>query len=800
MVPWNALPLHTIGIIIALSIIIPVLLSLLLIKIKKYEELGWVIGIFLVILSILTYSIIIPFSIVDNARIPDDYIWEDEGKVYYWERNTVLFPDEIEIRLFSAIANTIVKRDPIKMEFIGKEVIHVTKFNKYENTAIIHDAIYDENGEIFRVLNGKEAVSEWYEINTKINSLKYVNVEAGHMGIPSNLEGTNVIRVGWVDSGGRKEGSENVVLVREMKKIKSGELDGLKLDVWQSDVNNVPIIWHGESYICDETLRLTVNPQTGYIINVYRHLVLSARMSQFLKMYYPDLMQNRLFSRFLKIYDPIGEGAELIYETTQESQARHINEAKGLVAQMTYLPVLICVPLFIIGILLVWRYSGRSYYWKRYGEFEQKTAYISRSENNELKKYYGYKKSKKIIAIFIGFILIFTSITIIIQNVTTSDSGWFLFNDSKPLIEDIPPSPPGSNRAIDSGRHILTPEDEGPHDSGIRKLAQREWWYFNVFFNGPDSDLKDWSMIVSFNKMAFNDIRFLKRDNLFLVLYDDKGNNYDFNIFNQVRGTLKYSGPGVDVSFKSSWAKGVYPNWQVHAENPEKDFYVDLKYTADFLPIWVAGRSSNLLFARGMAGDYYNARCIVEGTIRWEGKEYTVNGIGYHDHVWEVNIPRFVSKGWDWFNIHFDNGWEMYISKFIFRGLGDKHVGVLILSPDNRNIVEWIDFKIDYIETKRATNLPLMYYPTKYRITVDDKDMNLDLELTFDNVCEITWRLGRTGMFEGPCKAKGYFTWDGYTVNLNGYGFAEITRVKYLLSGFGILENLRERLSTILNR
>lgn len=815
MVSWSALPLNTIVIIISLSLFISITLTVILIKIKRYEELGWVIGVFLIILSSVTFIYLVPHEIVDNARIPEDYIWEDEGNIYYWERNTFFFPDELRFKIPAWIAGLLIKREPIEETFVGKEVIHVTKFNKHENKAVIHDALYDENGEIFSVLNDQEEVSEWYEIDTHLKSLEYVNVEAGHMGIPSNIGNQNVIRVGWVESNGQKDGGENVVLVREMRKIKTGYIDGLELAVWQSDVSNTPIVWHGDSYICDETLRLTVNPKTGYIVNVYRHLVLSARLSQFIELYEPESLNNRFVKRYLKASDPIGEGAELIYETTSKSQARHIEETKGLLAQMTYYPIVICVPIFIIGLLLIWRYCGRGYYWKRYKGFEENntrstsptstTSSPPKSENVYRRRYFGIKKSKRIIAIFIGLILIFASMAYLVQNIPRKGGGWFSFNDDEQLHEEIPPTPPGSNRAIDSGRHILEPTDEGPHHEtrglgpGIFKsLAKREWWYFNVFFNGPGSDLQDWSMIISFNKMAFNDIRFLKRDNMFIVLYDNKGTNYEFNILNQRRGTMTYSGPGVDVAFENCWAKGVYPEWEVHAENPSKNFFADFKYTADFMPVWVEGRSPNLPRSGEDSGDYYIPRCHVEGTILWDGKEYTVYGVGYHDHVWESNIPRFVTKGWDWFNVHFDNGWEMYISKFDVRVL-QRDGGALVISPNNRNIVEWRDFKVEYIETRTAAELRTMSYPVKYHISVEDDGMKLDLEITAYNVAEIIFKLGRTGMFEGPFRAKGTFSWDGHTVELNGYGFSEITRVQYLLGGFGIIDRIMERIKDIFN-
>ena len=122
MLPWNALPLNTIGIIVALSLLIPAIITIILIKIKRYEELGWIIGIFLVILSLITYSYLIPNEIVDNARIPEDYIWEDEGNVYYWERNSIFSQDELD-NLPPSLADLIVRRNPIEKEFVGKEVV-----------------------------------------------------------------------------------------------------------------------------------------------------------------------------------------------------------------------------------------------------------------------------------------------------------------------------------------------------------------------------------------------------------------------------------------------------------------------------------------------------------------------------------------------------------------------------------------------------------------------------------------------------------------------------------------------------
>ncbi|MFW6121588.1 MAG: hypothetical protein ACOC80_11915, partial [Petrotogales bacterium] len=382
---------------------------------------------------------------------------------------------------------------------------------------------------------------------------------------------------------------------------------------------------------------------------------------------------------------------------------------------------------------------------------------------------------KKTMVFLICIIILFSSINFVlctdIGNQKKNKQG--LNEEDIPIIDEEKPTPPGSKRTIDAGRHILEASDESPH-----KISRREWWYFNVFFNHPKSDLQNWAMIISFNKMARNDIRFLKRDNLFIILYDDVGSCYNFNTLDKQRGTLQDDEPAVNIMFEKSWVRGKYPNWHIHVTNDLGDFVADLDFNADFMPVWVEGRSSNLLIGGRIAGDYYIPRCKVEGDILWQDKEYKVCGVGYHDHVWETNIPRLITRGWEWFNLHFDNGWEMYISKFNLRRFRDIYSGALIISPNNRNLVEFNKFEITTLESASPPELPSMIYPKKIHLEAKRDDMVLILDIDIYNTCEIVWKKARTGMFEGTSNAKGTFSWSVHTVELNGYGMSEVTKVK----------------------
>ena len=184
MIPWNALPWNTIAIIIGLSILIPILLSLVCIRLKRYEDAGFTIGVFLLVLSIVSYGYVIPEQIIHETMLPQNYVWEDTGLIHYWERNSVFSHDENQKQLPVEITSIFSQRPPIYKNFTGKEIIHATAFDTYTKQMMIHDAIYDENGDIFRVINNQEQVSEWYKIDPYLTSLKYVSVRSRTYGNP----------------------------------------------------------------------------------------------------------------------------------------------------------------------------------------------------------------------------------------------------------------------------------------------------------------------------------------------------------------------------------------------------------------------------------------------------------------------------------------------------------------------------------------------------------------------------------------------------------------------------------------
>ena len=302
-------------------------------------------------------------------------------------------------------------------------------------------------------------------------------------------------------------------------------------------------------------------------------------------------------------------------------------------------------------------------------------------------------------------------------------------NDTAPPDEELP-SPPAS--FIPSYRRDVSPEDEGVHFDQLR--ISREWWYFGAIFDDEESELKDWSVMVSFNHMARGDlIGTAKPDLLVVSLFGDNQEMFGgminkkryLGILNQ--GTLIANSPGVKVEFEDSWAEGVYPDWHVHAEDNDIDnehvIVIDLDYHSSSLPLWTIGTRAFDKSESSIA-NYLFSGLEVSGRVVIDGKSYQVKGTGHHEHSW---TPHAVTKGsingWDWFYMTLENGWNVYISNFyptpqVITSKSTKlnPYGSVIITTDNgETITELKNLDLNIVRSDNQI-FPLVKMPVDFEI------------------------------------------------------------------------------------
>jgi len=373
---------------------------------------------------------------------------------------------------------------------------------------------------------------------------------------------------------------------------------------------------------------------------------------------------------------------------------------------------------------------------------------------------------------------------------------------STPPEEATPPlpTPPASLISELGFMRDVSPEDEGVHFNKI--LIGREWWYWSAILDGEDSDLKGWSVAVSFNHMALGDLfGTLKPDLLVVTLHGPNGEEYG-GMINKKRGfgiinppTLEAKSPGVSVTYENSWAEGKAPRWHVHAEDSDIDedheIIVDLDYFAPSKPLWTMGERA-FDKSKSNIANYIFLGCNVTGTIKIDGTEYNVKGIGCHEHSWSPNIvTRGLINGWDWCHMTLDNGWNIYFSSYyptpqaISRKTSRINpFGTLIITTDNGETITILDNVDPKIINSDTRIFPFVTIPSEISITAKPgllqlplitSKIQLNIDIKADNTYEKVWKFPTyVGMKIGRSTISGKITWtdagEDYEVDLNGIG------------------------------
>ncbi len=370
-----------------------------------------------------------------------------------------------------------------------------------------------------------------------------------------------------------------------------------------------------------------------------------------------------------------------------------------------------------------------------------------------------------------------------------------------PLETPLPPT-----SFIPSYRRDVSPEDEGAHFDKIR--ISREWWMYGAVFNDNSSDLKDWTVTISFNHMARGDLLgSLKPDLLVVSLHGPNGESYG-GMINKQRyagilntGTLVASSPGVNVEFEDSWAEGEYPNWHVHAEDNDidenRDIIIDLDYKANSLPLWTIG-SRAFDKSESSIASYLFSGCEVTGTVKIDGQVYEIKGTGYHEHSWTPNaITKASINGWDWFHIALDNGWEIHTTNYlpmpqIISGklTTINPFGTFLLTTDggetytelknldiqitrqDEQIFPFVKMPVDFSMTAKPSGNPL--YLISQSLLYGTNTV-IDFDVSVENSNNKVWKFPTyVGMKLGYCDVEGLLSWsddDGeHQMEIKGIG------------------------------
>ena len=357
----------------------------------------------------------------------------------------------------------------------------------------------------------------------------------------------------------------------------------------------------------------------------------------------------------------------------------------------------------------------------------------------------------------------------------------------------------------------IKPEDEGEHYKDL--LVNREWWYYSTVFSN-DCELAGWTLLVSFNHMARNDLGWTKPDMLFVVLTSPQGARYggvsererpilgEYSFLKDPVLQATSSDSGFRIKFEDSYVQGRSPNWHLHVEGNNidinnHDLIIDLQFFAPSSGYWT---HNNRILDNSQAkiASYVYIGCEVTGTVEIDGFSYDAKGIGYHEHTWSTGfiLSNVLIRGWDWCQITMDNGWNIYYSKYYLtsqlKSIKESNTDVLtnlIITTDQGKtltILEDVDIKIllsdDVLLTlKMPVETQVKATSSLTQIVLSSFNIKLDFNIKSENVFDNTWKMiSPVSMRIGRTSSTGTITWS------DDYGEHEV-----VLNGIGTVWNMR---------
>lgn len=302
----------------------------------------------------------------------------------------------------------------------------------------------------------------------------------------------------------------------------------------------------------------------------------------------------------------------------------------------------------------------------------------------------------------------------------------------------------------------LTVKDDGFHGSTVPRFT--EWWYFDaVFDNG-------YSIQVSVRFFGITKKRF--------AIISQRLDIYKNGEL--VRHNEKYFTP------KKFEAQNQYPHVkldkkQVIAGGLNKDG--NLEYRLFFK---VKDASADLIFegcTKGWKGTnpsgdswaVFLPRAKVKGILKIKNKEISVQGVGYHDHNWDVTGPvARKNYGWFWGKINSNSFTITWAAIFKNRRLGQP---ILIINENNGDYTNVNPKEIEFV----GSNLNKengKFIPHYFNLKAKNENVSIDVSMDVKHIHHVR-RMLKAHYWRFHVTYRGTITFFGQTENIDGMQMAE---------------------------
>jgi len=303
-----------------------------------------------------------------------------------------------------------------------------------------------------------------------------------------------------------------------------------------------------------------------------------------------------------------------------------------------------------------------------------------------------------------------------------------------------------------------TPQDEGDHNP-----VMKEWWTAETFFTSEDK--RKWNLIASFAYKG------QKKECFFQYVLFDITNNIcvaSQELPDNIQSIHTHKNR-LAVTYKQSFLRGLYPDYNLHIEDEENNILFDVNYQAKVPPHWVLQPITNGYLPIGLNNYRYGflPYATITGTLRVNDQTQKINGKGYLEHAYgnwsytqpiaalknvsktfriykklfshwlsqkTLHIPRHLSfttennvYGYDWLWAVFENDWSLFFGNSMFYLRAGPSFGALYLTDENGAYHEFSDVSFSYLGEHYLPDFD-MYFPTGYELIGKNGEETIHLQ------------------------------------------------------------------------
>ena len=335
------------------------------------------------------------------------------------------------------------------------------------------------------------------------------------------------------------------------------------------------------------------------------------------------------------------------------------------------------------------------------------------------------------------------------------------------------------------GRAFSFPQDHFSHPE-----FKTEWWYYSGHLQSQIEDKRSFGYQLTFFRTGLNreaekqKSKWSIRDLYFahLAITDESKGKFEY-LEKVSRGSLGEAGATPyktgEKTFRiwiDDWSvEGAGPSMEDHSlKAGDKKFGIELMLVPETIPV-IHGQNgiSQKAEGEGYASHYYSIPLLrTEGRVFLKDKEVPVQGISWMDHEFGSAQLREYQVGWDWFSIQLFNRTELMFYQIRHKdGKIDPYSSGTIIFPDGTyQHLPKKQFQIDVLDHWKSLKSGALY-PSKWKITVPSRQIELTLSPTVKDQELITKESTRVTYWEGSIKVEGKY--QGSPVN--GLGYAELT-------------------------